>query len=32
MTAKKLSEAALHKGYELERFYYSRLMDSCPGG
>ena len=29
MTAKKLSEAALHKDYELQRFYYSRLVDSC---
>lgn len=28
-TAKKLSEAALHKDYELQRFYYSRLVDSC---
>jgi len=29
MTAKKLSEAALHKDYELQRIYYSRLVDSC---
>ncbi|MDT3707784.1 MAG: hypothetical protein ROZ09_13255 [Thiobacillus sp.] len=29
VTAKKLSEAALHKDYELQRFYYSRLVDSC---
>jgi cytochrome c556 len=29
MTAKKLSEAAKHKDYELQRFYYSRLVNSC---
>ena len=29
MTAKKLADAALHKDYELQRFYYSRLVDSC---
>lgn len=28
-TAKKLSDAALQKDYELQRFYYSRLVDSC---
>ena len=29
MTAKKLADAASHKDYELQRFYYSRLVDSC---
>jgi hypothetical protein len=28
-TAKKLSEAAKHKDYELQRFYYGRLAESC---
>ncbi len=28
-TALKLAEAARHKDYELQRFYYSRLVDSC---
>lgn len=29
LTAKKLADAALRKDYELQRFYYSRLVDSC---
>lgn len=29
LTAKKLANAALLKDYELQRFYYSRLVDSC---
>ena len=29
LTAKKLADAALQKDYELQRFYYSRLVDSC---
>lgn len=28
-TAKKLGDAAEHKDYELQRFYYSKLVDSC---
>lgn len=31
MTAKKLADAAMHKDYELQRFYYARLVDSCQG-
>ncbi|KAF0166226.1 MAG: hypothetical protein FD157_845 [Rhodocyclaceae bacterium] len=29
LTAKKLADSALRKDYELQRFYYSRLVDSC---
>lgn len=29
LTAQKLANAALQKDYELQRFYYSRLVDSC---
>lgn len=28
-TAGKLAQAAQHKDYELQRFYYSRLIESC---
>lgn len=28
-TAKKLADAATNKDYELQRFYYARLVDSC---
>lgn len=28
-TAKKLAEAGNQKDYELQRFYYGRLVDSC---
>lgn len=28
-TALKLAEAGKHKDYELQRFYYGRLVDSC---
>ncbi|ODU01484.1 MAG: hypothetical protein ABS89_07320 [Thiobacillus sp. SCN 63-1177] len=28
-TAGKLAQAAQHKDYELQRFYYSRLVESC---
>lgn len=28
-TAGKLADAAMHKDYELQRFYYARLVDSC---
>lgn len=30
-TAQKLANAAAHKDYELQRFYYARLIDSCQG-
>ncbi len=30
-TAGKLAQAAQHKDYELQRFYYSRLVESCQG-
>ena len=29
VTAKKLAEAGKNKDYELQRFYYGRLVDSC---
>lgn len=29
LTAQKLANAALQKDYELQRFYYSRLVESC---
>lgn len=28
-TAGKLADAAMHKDYELQRFYYARLVESC---
>lgn len=30
-TAGKLADAAMHKDYELQRFYYARLVESCQG-